>query len=650
LLPLFRLFCCAAALLAISATVRAQALSEADLQAMRAALAAANRGDWSRAEAEAAAIRDPVAVKIVRWADYARPGATGRFAEIADFIEKNPDWPRQKQLREHAEEALAGESDAVAADWLKRYPPVGAAGRMRAAELQIAAGNVEAGTAALRATWVEADFNTPDERNFLARHGAVIRAEGDQKRLDRLLWDGKTEAAYRMLARVSPGWRALGEARLALAGMAPNAEAMLARVPAELRNDPGLAFERLRWRRKKDMIDGAVEILLAQPGDLVRPEKWWPERQIVARKVLATGNADLAYRLTQQHGLIDGNNYSDAEFLLGYIALRYMKKPDLAFDHFSHILTRVSTPYAKARAGYWGGRAAEAEAKADLARKWYAAGAEHMATFYGQLAAHQLGNDAPPPPTPEPSASATERAAFNQDELVRAIQLLFAAGDRDRGKAFLLHLADKAQSPARFALLADLAEKNGRIDLGIAVAKRAILAGTPLMIHGYPVTALPAGGNTEPALIFAMVRQESAFEPDAVSRAGARGLMQLMPATANQVAAKNQLLPYSLPRLTEDGVYNILLGRTYLETLMGDFAGSYALAVAAYNAGPGRVRAWLRDYGDPRRGDVDMVDWIENIPIAETRIYIQRVLENLQVYRGQNGRGSQLSLAADLGR
>ena len=574
----------------------------------------------------------------MRWADYARPGATGRFAEIADFIEKNPDWPRQKQLREHAEEALAGESDAVASDWLKRYPPVGAAGRTRAAELQIAAGNVEAGTAALRATWVEADFNALDERNFLSRHSAAIRPDGDERRLDRLIWDGKTEAAYRMLARVPADWRALGEARLALAGMAPNAEAMLARVLPELRNDPGLLFERLRWRRKKDMIDGAVEILLAQPGDLVRPAAWWTERQIVARKVLATGNADLAYRLTQQHGLIDGNRYSDAEFLLGYIALRYMKKPDLAFDHFSHILTRVATPYAKARAGYWGGRAAEAEAKSDLAAKWYAAGAEHMATFYGQLAAHQLGNDAPPRPTPEPAASSAERAAFNQDELVRATQILFVAGDRNRSKAFLLHLADDAQSPGRFALLADLAEKNGRIDLGIAVAKRAILAGTPLLIHGYPVTALPSGGNTEPALIFAMVRQESAFEPDAVSRAGARGLMQLMPATANQVAAKNQLLPFSAARLTEDGVYNILLGRTYLETLMDDFAGSYALAVAAYNAGPGRVRQWLREYGDPRHGTVDMVDWIENIPIAETRTYIQRVLENLQVYRGQNGR------------
>jgi soluble lytic murein transglycosylase len=198
-------------------------------------------------------------------------------------------------------------------------------------------------------------------------------------------------------------------------------------------------------------------------------------------------------------------------------------------------------------------------------------------------------------------------------------------------------------------MLADLAEKNGRIDLAIAVAKRAIAAGTPLMIHGYPITALPAGGNVERALIYAIVRQESAFEVDAVSRAGARGMMQLMPATAAFIAAKIPL-SLSLDRLTEDGIYNITLGRAYLEKLLDDFGGSYALAIAAYNAGPGRVRQWLADYGDPRGGKIDMVDWIEIIPVAETRNYVQRVLENLQVYRGQDGRNSAFSLVSDLAR
>jgi soluble lytic murein transglycosylase len=628
---------------------RAQGLPEADLQATRAALAAAQSGDWVRAYADVASIGDPLPLKIVRWMDYSRPGAPGRFPDIADFIEKNPEWPRQKALRKHAEEALSGESDLVVTDWLQRYPPVSAAGKVRIAETILNSGNLEAGTEALRETWIDADFGPADEKNFLTHHASAIRLEDNEKRLDRLLWDGRSDAARRMLPLAPVDWRALAEARLALAAQAPNAALFVARVPAPLRADPGLLYEALYWLTKRDMVDAAVRILLSHPGDPVRPAAWWAERQFIARRVLATGDAELAYRIAEQHGELEGTAYSESEFLLGYIALRYMKDPGLAFDHFSRILTRVSTSYAKARAGYWGGRAAEAEAKPELATKWYAAAADHMATFYGQLAAHQLGNDAPPRPEPEPVPDSTELAHFDQSELVRATRVFFDLGYREQGKTFLLSMADKATTPVQFAMLATLAETSGRIDLAIAVAKRAIEAGTPLMIHGYPVTTIPGGGTAERSLLFAITRQESAFEHDAVSPAGARGLMQLMPLTANSIANKMQL-PFSLERLTADGVYNILLGRTYLEKLIDDFGGSYALAIAAYNAGPGRVRQWLHDYGDPRGGNINMVDWIENIPIDETRNYVQRVLENLQVYRGQVGRNSAFSLVSDLAR
>jgi soluble lytic murein transglycosylase len=627
----------------------AQTLAAADLTAMRSALAEAQNGDWNRAYADAAVTEDPLPLKMLRWMDYARPGAPGRFPEIAEFIERNPDWPGQKNLRRHAEEALASESDAVAAEWLQRYPPISATGRVREAEIALNAGDIDDGTEALRATWIAGDFGPLDEKNFLALHDAAIRAEDHAKRADRLLWDGQSEAAHRILTLLAPDYRTLVEARLALAAQAANADALVARVPAHLRSDPGLVFEQLRSNRRKDMIDAAVRILLAQRNDRVRPGAWWAERQTIARRVLASGNAELAYRIVEQHGLIEGNAFSEAQFLLGYIALRYMKQPALAFEQFSRILTRVNTPFAKARAGYWGGRAAEAQSKSELAAKWYAAGADHMATFYGQLAAHQLGRDSPPRPVPEPVPDAAELTCFNSSEVVRAARVFFELGDRDHSKAFLLHMADNAKSPTMFAMLADLAETSGRIDLAIAVAKRAIEAGTPLMMHGYPVTEIPRGGTAERALLFAITRQESAFERDAVSRVGARGLMQLMPATASFIANKMQL-PFSADRLTADGIYNVLLGRAYLETLIDDFGGSYALAIAAYNAGPRRVREWLRDNGDPRGGNIDMVDWIETIPINETRNYVQRVLENLQIYRGQIGRDSAFSLASDLAR
>src|SRR5947207_7472443 len=386
-------------------------------------------------------------------------------------------------------------------------------------------GDLDGGIAALRRVGIAAASGRRDEKTFLAHHSASLRLEDHVQRIDRLLWEGQSEAAHRMLGLVPSDYRPVAEARLALAAQAANAEVLVGRVPARLRSDPGLTFEQLRWRRKKDMISAALQILLAQPGYIVRPAAWWAERQAIARRVLAAGNAELAYRIVEQHGLIEGNAFSEAQFLLGYIALRYMKQPALAFEHFSRILTRVAAPYAKARAGYWGGRTADTQGKPDLAAKWYAAGADHMATFYGQLAAHQLGHDAPPRPVPEPVPDAAERAQFDEDEVVRATRIFFELGDAAHAKIFLLHLADNAKTPAKFAMLANVAETSGRIDLAIAVAKRAIEAGTPLMIHGYPVTTLPNGGTAERSLLFAIMRQECAFERESFCRVWALGLL-----------------------------------------------------------------------------------------------------------------------------
>jgi soluble lytic murein transglycosylase len=613
-----------------------------------AAVAAARSGEWAQAYAHAGQSTDPLVLKVVRWLDYTRSGSEGRFSEIAGFIEQNPDWPLHRVMRRRAEEAMASESDDTAAEWLKRHPPVSGAGKTRAAEIMIDRGNIEAGTAALRAAWVEGDFTAAEETALSARFAATLRPEDHQQRFDRLVWDGQIDAARRMLPLLSADYAALAAARLAMASDMANPAAVLMRVPSQLHTDPGLAFEEARWWCKRDNYDAAAQLLLAHDDTPVRPDLWWGERLNVARRLLARGDSDTAYRLAQQPGASDGNTNPDAEFLSGYIALRYRKDAALAFDHFARILARVTSPYAKARAAYWGGRAAAADDKPDLAAKWYAVGAEHMATFYGQLAAHQLGSDAPPHPVPEPRPDSAAQTRFNAEELVRAAQLFFAAGDRDHARAFLMQMADKATTPLDFSMLASLAENHGRVDLAIAVARRAIDAGMPVMVHGYPITALPEGGSVEHPLLLAIVRQESAFIPDAMSRVGARGLMQLMPATAADVARK-LALQYSLDRLTSDGIYNLVLGRSYLETLLGDFGGSYALAIAAYNAGPGRVRQWLNDFGDPRDARIGMVDWIEMIPFNETRAYVQRVLENLQIYRGQDGHNeSAFSLASDL--
>jgi soluble lytic murein transglycosylase len=632
------------------ASAKAQDLTDADRAAAVAAIAAARAGQWAQAYAAAGRSASPLPATIVRWLDFTRSDVTGRFADVSAFIEQNPRWPAQKVLRRRAEQALASESDDIAAAWLKRFPPVSGLGKARAAAIQMARGDAAAGLADLRAAWIDSDFSAGDERDFLARYGANIRPEDNTKRLDRLLWDRQTDAARRMLTLVPADYRAEAVARLALYDRNASADKLVAQVPQALRNDPGLIFDIVHWERHNDQDDAAAQLLLAHPDNPVRPGHWAGERQTVARRLLAAGNADLAYKVIQQTTASDSSNYSEAEFLSGYIALRFLKNPELAFEHFSRVLARSTTPWGKSRAAYWSGRAAEAEGKPQLAAKWYTAGAENMVTFYGQLAAHQLGDDAPPHPLPEPRPSAAELVEFDARPLVEAAALFAAAADRDHVKVFLMQEADLAQKPIDFAMIAAFAEQHGRVDVAIAVARRSIDAGMPLMIHGYPLTTLPAGGTAEHALLLAIVRTESAFDQEAMSGVGARGLMQLMPGTA-QLIARQQQLPYSIDRLTSDGVYNITLGRAYIEKLLEDFGGSYALAIASYNAGPGRIRQWLHDYGDPRGRDIAMVDWIEAIPFTETRLYVQRVLESVQIYRGQNtGNTTAFSLAADLAR
>ena len=648
--PVFRLLLIVVVLLAVVRPAHAEDLSDADRAAGLAAIAAARTGDWPQAYAAAARSTNPLPSKIVRWLDYTRFNVTGRFSDISQFIEQNPDWPSQKILRRQAELALASESDDTVVAWLKRFPPVSALGKARLASIQIARGDTEGGLAALRQIWVDGDFTVADEHDFLAHYGTNIRPEDDVKRLDRLLWDRQEDAARRMLPLVPADNRAEAMARLALYAGAPNAATLVGEVPEALRNDPGLVFDIVHWDRHDEQYEAAAQLLLAHPENPGRPANWAGEREIIARQLLTVGNADLAYKVIQQNTLSDSAAYSDAEFLSGYIALRFMKDPKLAFEHFSRVLARSTTPWGKSRAAYWSGRAAAAEGKPELATKWYTAGAENMATFYGQLAAHQLGNDAPPHPLPEPRPTPAQLAEFQAKPLVQAASLFAGAGDRDHLRIFLMQVADQSKQPIEFAMVAAYAERLGRVDVAIAVAKRSIDAGMPLMIHGYPVTALPPGGTVEPALLLAITRTESAFDQDAMSGVGARGLMQLMPGTAALISKQLQL-PYTVDRLTSDGLYNLTLGRAYVEKMLDDFGGSYPLAIAAYNAGPGRIREWLQEYGDPRGKQIDMVDWIEAIPFTETRLYVQRVLESVQIYRGQNTNNTAaFSLAADLAR
>ncbi len=625
-------------------------LSDGDRKIYVEAFAAAKKSDWANAQRLAATATDPLPGTVLRWLQLMRSMPGANFSDITSFADSHKDWPGQKQLRQRAEDSIGSASDAQVESWFVAHPPVSAPAKLREAAIWNEIGHADDAARIIRQTWIDNDFSAVEEKLMLERYRDVLRGEDNSRRLDRLIWDGQYEEAKHMMNHVGPDTAALAQARIGLAQMKPGVETLVAHVPASLQNDPGLLFERMRWRRHKDMDEDAASILEHAPANLGRPAAWDTERLILARRLLDDNQAPRAYKLAATNGRAGGQTFAELEFLAGWIALRQLNQPDLAYNHFVKLYGDVKLPISMARGAYWAGRAAESMNQAQLAATWYGIAAPQLTTYYGQLAAAHIGNTQLAMSYKEPAPTAAEIASFESNELVRVARDLAQIGDTDNLPTFLRRLSETVQSDVDFAQAARLARALDRPDIGVTTAKRASYAGVTLLDEGYPVTELPAGGATEAPMVLAMTRQESAFDRGAVSKAGALGLMQLMPATASRVA-KILNLPFSQSRLTTDLAYNVTLGRAYLDSLVDNFSGSYVLAVAAYNAGPARVHQWMQSHGDPRAPEADVIDWIERIPFTETRNYVQRVMENLQIYRMRLGTHmATFSLAGDLKR
>jgi soluble lytic murein transglycosylase len=625
----------------------AELLSADDRQAYQAAFAAARAGDWPAMERSAATAKERAPAKILLWLELTR-GDTARFGDIADFIAQNPDWPAQEALRRRAEEAMADVPDAVLQSYFQKHPPVTTAGKLRLADILTAAGQAEAARSLVRELWSTGTLSAAEEDTILARHAGDLRPEDHVARLDRLLWDGQDAAARRALPRVPEDWRLLAEARLGLAGSQPGAEVLAARVPVALQDNPGLRFELVRWNRRQRRLEDAAALLQNPPKALVRPAAWWAERQLLVRQLLDDRKDQLAYVLAAQRSFAESDvETADLEFLAGWIALRRLNDPKTAYDHFARLYATVKQPVSLARGAYWTGRAAEARGATDEAGKWFAAAATHATTYYGQIAASRLGITPAPAFPAEPQPTAEERDSFERQDFVRATRLLVEIGANDVAKPFLLRLDANAKTPAAHELVATLADAAGCLDVALSAARFAN-PGVPSLTLGFPVIPVQSYGSAEPPLVLAITRQESGFDAMAVSRSNARGLMQLKPSTAKDVA-QALALPFSADRLLTDPRYNLRLGAVYLDKLLDTFGRSLVLSIAAYNAGPLRVKQWLTTYGDPRDASVDVVDWVEGIPFGETRNYVQRVLENLQIYRLRLGdKERAFTLARDL--
>jgi soluble lytic murein transglycosylase len=604
---------------------------------------AAIRADrWADAATAASAYADPVAQKLVTWFRLSAPNAGGA-AEIGAFMAQNPDWPNQALLERRREEAIAAEPDAgVVTAECTRGPLTVTAALLRCADALPG----DAGIADARLAWVTGITDSLAEPQFLARWGSVIRPEDQSARFDHLAWTNVV-AATRQIGRLHPAEQAPAQARLAFkrddaAGVALYASLSAAQRTARP-NAAGLFLEQARYLRRAAQdeaargywdSDGAAAEAAVSPDHAA---DFANERITLARRLLRDGDAAGALALAAAHAPGEPEAVADAEFLAGFAALRRLNNPLVAQRHFAALAAVSKAAITQGRAHYWLGRAIAAGGGDPNGE--YAQAAAWPVTFYGQLAILEMNQD----PADriralhDPGATRDQVLDFTDREVVRAAVMLVAWGEPRRAHAFILRMDELAPDPGDRALTARLATALGMPDMAVFVARRMGRDGLMLPDTGWPMPFDPPAGVIDPALALGIMRQESSFDIAALSPSGARGLMQLMPATAQQVA--HQIgEPTSPVALTTDPSHNMRLGTAYLRGVLDQFGGTAPFAIAAYNAGPGRVNQWLLENGDPRTsqaGAPDMVDWIELIPINETRNYVQRVMENTVIYRAK---------------
>ena len=630
------------------------ASSKVDLSAvgLRYALKFLDDGDPAAATAAAYALPNPVDTKIIDWLVATSGRDDVPSSRIAAVAQKLANWPGQTLLQIRFEQALVRENPSPAAV-IKAFggrKPVTDSGTRLLARAFVAAGQQKDAANLIRWYWRDQKFSDDMEASLKKEFGSFLTAADYKARLDRLLYSEQSAAALRNAKYLGKDEQALAAFVVAVSDKKAS-EKLMAAVPQAKRGDPLYVYSKIRLLRRAEKFNDAAAMMVAAPRDpkIIDGDAWWVERRIIARALLDKGDARTAYKVAAGHSAESSASIAEAEFHAGWFALEFLGDPATARKHFLVIQQVSSMPLSQSRAEYWLGRAAEKAGNMGEAMAQYKRAAAYPTTFYGQLSLTKLGAKKLPLAGPTKPGDGV-KARFNQREYVQVIIRLDAANRADKTDIFYRALAEGLDDPAELALLAGMAEADGNHQLALQIGKTAASRGLPVDTLAFPTSAIPASAKTrvEKPMVYAIARQESAFNPAAISRAGARGLLQLMPATAKQTA-KTVGLPYSQARLTSDPAYNATLGAAHLGDLFDGFGGSYVMTFAAYNAGGSRVRAWVEAYGDPRDPNVDVVNWIERIPFSETRNYVQRIMENLQVYRARMGK-PDLTIASDLKR
>ena len=621
--------------------IKSKYYSQRDFDIAKKSIKAMENRKWSTALSISKKAKDKSIYDFIQWRHLLTKGNQASFYDYNTFIKKNENYPRINRIRYLAEHKLSTEkvSPKKIIDWFGLNDPLSGFGKLILGESLILKGDINKGISLIKEGWITADLSRSEMKFFRKKYKKYLDSNDYIKRADYLAWESKHWDLKRMLRYLPKDYQLLYTARQILMSKSYGVDKAIADVPAKLKNDPGLNYDRLKWRRKRGRVESSLEILQKIKNTkeyMIRPDKWWKERSIIARSLIYKKKYETAYKISSRHALESGPEFAEAEWMSGWIALSFLNDPILAIDHFNNFYQNVGYPISLSRGAYWLGRSYEQIGDKNKSQEWYEEATKYLTTYYGQLAHLKIKPNEKFELEEQQKVNDEYKKYFYKIDLVKIVYLLNELNKDKYTKHILRYLANDNIDNGSEILAAELSTNISRYDFAIQISK---LASYQKRFHNdfnYPIISTPKYINgrkiPETAFILSIIRQESEFDMKANSRVGAQGLMQLMPYTAKLVA-KQAKLPYSKSRLTSDPEYNINLGSHYIAGLILQYEGAYPFATAAYNAGPKRVKYWKKLNKDPQKKQTNYVDWIELIKFKETRNYVQRVLENYNVYR-----------------
>ena len=620
---------------------RSKYYSQKDYDIAKKSIQAMEKSQWTTALKNSKNAKDKSIYNFIQWRHLLTTGNQATFYDYITFIQNNKDYPRISRIKYLAEQKLSTDkiSPKKIINWFGVDEPLSGYGMLVLGESFIQTGDSENGIALIKRGWITAELSRASMKSLSKKYRKYLDSKDYINRADYLAWENKYWDLKRMLPYLPKDYQLLYTARQILMSKSYGVDQAIKNVPQKFKNDAGLNHDRLKWRRKRGRIDSSLEILSSIKNNkdyLVRPDKWWVERAIMSRALIYKNKYETAYKVASQHSLDKGSKFAEAEWLSGWIALSFLNDPILAVDHFNNFYQNVSYPISLARGAYWLGRSYEKIGDKRQSEDWYREATKYLTTYYGQLAFLKINPSQNFELEEQANVKDEYRKYFYNKELVKITHLLNELNKDKYTKNILRHLANDNIASGSEILAAELATNISRYDFAIQVSKLASYEKRFHNTFNYPIISVPQYVNgrkiPETAFILSLIRQESEFDMRANSHVGAQGLMQIMPYTAKLVA-KQAKLPYSKSRLTSDPEYNINLGSHYIAGLILQYDGAYPFATAAYNAGPKRVKHWKKINKDPQKKQIDFVDWVELIPFKETRNYVQRVMENYNVYR-----------------